>query len=79
MFVDTFLHPSPTRIRQFRQPHERSGGHPGHERIPDRDEEAEGAAEEAQGCQPTLLRSISRDKSEKSLKEKKVMFLMIVL
>ena len=33
------------RLRQLRQPHQRPGGHPGHERIPNWDEALEGCAE----------------------------------
>lgn len=44
------------RLRQLRQPHQRPGGHPGHERIPNWDEALEGSTEEAQGCVKALLR-----------------------
>jgi len=43
------------RLRQLRQPDERAGRHPGHERLPDRHEEAQGAAEEAQGHGEAIL------------------------
>lgn len=43
------------RVRIFRQPGKRSGRHPSHERLPDRHEEAQGAAETAQGCEQTVL------------------------
>ena len=43
------------RFRELRQPDERAGGDPGHERLPDRHEAAQGAAEEAQGRQQALL------------------------
>lgn len=43
------------RFRIVRQPGERPGGDPGHERLPDRHEASEGPAEEAEGREPTLL------------------------
>lgn len=42
-------------VRQLRQPNLGSGCDTGDEWFPDRDEEVEGAAEEAQGRQPSLL------------------------
>ncbi|XP_023675817.1 CUGBP Elav-like family member 4 isoform X1 [Paramormyrops kingsleyae] len=46
------------RFCQLRQPVQRSGCHPGHERLPDRHEEAEGAAEAAERRQQTLLTAL---------------------
>ena len=43
------------RLRQLRQPHERPGGDPGHERVSDRHEATQGPAEEAQRRQQALL------------------------
>lgn len=45
----------PRRVRELRQPRQRSGCHPIDERLPDRHEETQGAAEEAEGRQPPLL------------------------
>lgn len=45
------------RFRQLRQPHERPGGDPGHERVPDRHEATQGPVEEAQRRQQALLRT----------------------
>lgn len=61
MFVFDFLHSvtSPLRFCEFWQPLQRPDCHPGHERLPDRHEETEGAAEEAQGCQQALLKEVS--------------------
>lgn len=47
------------RFCEFWQPIQRPDCHPGHERLPDRHEETEGAAEEAQGCQQALLKEVS--------------------
>lgn len=44
-----------SRFRIVRQPDVSPGGHPSDERLPDRHEAAEGAAEAAQGCQSALL------------------------
>ncbi|XP_072588355.1 CUGBP Elav-like family member 4 isoform X6 [Vulpes vulpes] len=43
------------RLRELRQPGQRADRHPGHERLPDRHEEAQGAAEAAQRRQSPLL------------------------
>lgn len=43
------------RVRELRQPRQRPGCHPIDERLPDRHEETQGAAEEAEGRQPPLL------------------------
>jgi len=43
------------RLRQLRQPQLSAGGDPGHERLPDRHEAAQGAAEAAQGRQQAIL------------------------
>ena len=52
------------RFRELRQPDERAGGDPGHERLPDRHEAAQGAAEEAQGRQQAIL---SQEEGRKDL------------
>lgn len=44
-----------SRLRELRQPSQRADRHPGHERLPDRHEEAQGAAEEAQRRQSPVL------------------------
>ncbi|XP_029402868.1 CUGBP Elav-like family member 4 isoform X1 [Mus pahari] len=46
---------SARRLRELRQPGQRTDRHPGHERLPDRHEEAQGAAEAAQRRQSPLL------------------------
>ncbi|XP_053768471.1 CUGBP Elav-like family member 4 isoform X14 [Desmodus rotundus] len=46
---------STLRLRELRQPGQRADRHPGHERIPDRHEEAQGAAEAAQRRQSPVL------------------------
>ncbi|XP_021092367.1 CUGBP Elav-like family member 4 isoform X9 [Heterocephalus glaber] len=43
------------RLRELRQPGQRADRHPGHERLPDRHEEAQGAAEAAQRRQSPIL------------------------
>nr|XP_038952810.1 CUGBP Elav-like family member 4 isoform X3 [Rattus norvegicus] len=43
------------RLRELRQPGQRPDRHPGHERLPDRHEEAQGAAEAAQRRQSPVL------------------------
>ncbi|XP_051058104.1 CUGBP Elav-like family member 4 isoform X4 [Phodopus roborovskii] len=43
------------RLRELRQPGQRADRHPGHERLPDRHEEAQGAAEAAQRRQSPVL------------------------
>lgn len=43
------------RVRQLRQSRVGASCHPGHERLPDRDEEAEGSAEALEERQQTLL------------------------
>lgn len=43
------------RLRQLRQSSVGAGSHPGHERLPDRHEAAEGAAEALQERQQTVL------------------------
>lgn len=43
------------RVRQLRQSCVGASCHPGHERLPDRDEEAEGSAEALEERQQTLL------------------------
>jgi len=43
------------RVREFRQPDERAVGHSGDERLPDRHEAAQSAAEKTQGRQSTVL------------------------
>lgn len=49
--------PSPAhRLRLLRQPCERGGGHPGHERLPGGHQEAQGAAEEVQGRIKAVLK-----------------------
>ncbi|XP_037098669.1 CUGBP Elav-like family member 2 isoform X2 [Syngnathus acus] len=45
------------RLRELRQSGVGAGGHPGHERLPDRHETAQGAAEALQERQQTLLMS----------------------
>ncbi|XP_054981349.1 CUGBP Elav-like family member 4 isoform X12 [Sorex araneus] len=44
-----------SRLRELRQPGQRADRHPGHERLPDRHEEAQGAAEAAQRRQSPVL------------------------
>ncbi|XP_055481311.1 CUGBP Elav-like family member 4 isoform X14 [Meriones unguiculatus] len=46
---------SARRLRELRQPGQRADRHPGHERLPDRHEEAQGAAETAQRRQSPVL------------------------
>ncbi|NP_001349205.1 CUGBP Elav-like family member 4 isoform 2 [Mus musculus] len=46
---------SARRLRELRQPGQRTDRHPGHERLPDRHEEAQGAAEAAQRRQSPVL------------------------
>ncbi|XP_028630690.1 CUGBP Elav-like family member 4 isoform X6 [Grammomys surdaster] len=46
---------SARRLRELRQPGQRADRHPGHERLPDRHEEAQGAAEAAQRRQSPVL------------------------
>ncbi|XP_038185849.1 CUGBP Elav-like family member 4 isoform X5 [Arvicola amphibius] len=46
---------SARRLRELRQPGQRADRHPGHERLSDRHEEAQGAAEAAQRRQSPLL------------------------
>ncbi|XP_063133487.1 CUGBP Elav-like family member 4 isoform X37 [Rattus norvegicus] len=46
---------SARRLRELRQPGQRPDRHPGHERLPDRHEEAQGAAEAAQRRQSPVL------------------------
>lgn len=43
------------RLRELRQPGQRTDHHPGHERLPDRHEEAQGATEAAQRRQSPVL------------------------
>lgn len=52
--LSTFLR-CPRRLRQLRQSRVGTGSHPGHERLPDRHEAAEGAAEALQERQQTVL------------------------
>ncbi|XP_043831706.1 CUGBP Elav-like family member 4 isoform X9 [Dromiciops gliroides] len=47
--------PCPRRLRELRQPGQRADGHPGHERLPDRHEAAQGAAQAAERRQSPLL------------------------
>ncbi|KAM9096492.1 CUGBP Elav-like family member 4 isoform 10-T10 [Sarcophilus harrisii] len=47
--------PCPRRLRELRQPGQRADGHPGHERLPDRHETAQGAAQAAERRQSPLL------------------------
>ncbi|XP_059563121.1 CUGBP Elav-like family member 4 isoform X4 [Myotis daubentonii] len=49
------INSSARRLREFRQPGQRADRHPGHERLPDRHEEAQGAAEAAQRRQSPVL------------------------
>lgn len=63
-FFFFFCHPPPSRICEFRQPGQRSGRHPGDERLPDWHEETESAAQEAQGCQPPVLSDRPRMNTE---------------
>ncbi|XP_058995803.1 CUGBP Elav-like family member 4 isoform X6 [Mustela lutreola] len=49
------INSSTRRLREFRQPGQRADRHPGHERLPDRHEEAQGAAEAAQRRQSPIL------------------------
>ncbi|XP_048219360.1 CUGBP Elav-like family member 4 isoform X25 [Perognathus longimembris pacificus] len=49
------INSSTRRLRELRQPCQRADRHPGHERLPDRHEEAQGAAEAAQRRQSPLL------------------------
>ncbi|XP_042531001.1 CUGBP Elav-like family member 4 isoform X36 [Dipodomys spectabilis] len=49
------INSSTRRLRELRQPSQRADRHPGHERLPDRHEEAQGAAEAAQRRQSPLL------------------------
>lgn len=51
----TFLSGVSHRLRQLRQSRVGTGSHPGHERLPDRHEAAEGAAEALQERQQTVL------------------------
>ncbi|XP_069043544.1 CUGBP Elav-like family member 4 isoform X14 [Lepisosteus oculatus] len=48
------------RVRELRQSRQRAGRHPVHERLSDRHETAQGAAEETEGCQPPLLKGSAR-------------------
>lgn len=48
------------RLRELRQPRLIAGGHPVDERLPDRDEAAEGAAQALQERQQALLRAPRR-------------------
>lgn len=48
------------RLCQFWQSNFCTGCNPGYERFPNRDEKAESPAEEAKGCQPSLLKNESR-------------------
>lgn len=52
--LSTFLR-CPRRLRQLRQSRVGTGSHPGHERLPDRHEAAEGAAEALQERQQAVL------------------------
>ena len=45
----------PYRLCELRQSDQCAGGDPGHERLPDRHEAPQGAAETSQGCQQALL------------------------
>ncbi|KAM9225723.1 CUGBP Elav-like family member 4 isoform 25-T25 [Dugong dugon] len=49
------INSSTRRLRELRQPGQRADRHPGNERLPDRHEEAEGAAEAAQRRQSPVL------------------------
>nr|XP_021525715.1 CUGBP Elav-like family member 4 isoform X5 [Aotus nancymaae] len=49
------INSSTRRLRELRQPGQRADRHPGHERLPDRHEEAQGAAEAAQRRQSPVL------------------------
>ena len=51
----SWVHPGLRRLRELRQPGQRADRHPGHERLPDRHEEAQGAAEAAQRPGTPLL------------------------
>lgn len=50
-----FLFAVSIRLRQLRQSSVGAGGNPGHERLPDRHEAAEGAAEALKERQQTVL------------------------
>jgi hypothetical protein len=54
------------RVCVIRQPCKRSSSHPSYERLPDRHEETQGAAEEAQGRQQALLTLALRSRGARS-------------